>query len=178
MRLEVHSHFTLLGGTAPVEALAAHAAEEGMSHLALTDHQALYGAVAFARVCRRFSVRPITGMSVDMALPGETTVSGGQRGRLVLLAKNARGIAVYATSLPGCKAIRDAKPACARGWRGSYSPNTARDCCASKAVNPAGYSICCVQAVKGWLLRPRRRSSRQSHPRSAWPGKRTSWANR
>ena len=91
MRLEVHSHFTLLGGTAPVEALAAHVAEEGMSHLALTDHQALYGAVAFARVCRRFSVRPITGMSVDMALPGETTVSGGQRGRLVLLAKNARG---------------------------------------------------------------------------------------
>ena len=28
---------------------------------------------------------------MDMALPGETTVSGGQRGRLVLLAKNARG---------------------------------------------------------------------------------------
>lgn len=89
--LEVHSHFTLLGGTAPVEALAARAAEAGMSHLALTDHQVLYGAIAFAQACRNHGIQPITGMTVDMGAPAETAGVGTQRGRLVLLAKNSEG---------------------------------------------------------------------------------------
>ena len=88
--LEVHSHFTLLGGTAPVAALVGRAAAEGMSHLALTDHQALYGAVAFVRACRRQGVQPITGMTVDVTAPGVAAESE-QRGRLVLLAKDKRG---------------------------------------------------------------------------------------
>ena len=45
--LQVHSHYTLLGGTAPVDELAARAAAQGMTRLALTDTNALYGAVAF-----------------------------------------------------------------------------------------------------------------------------------
>ena len=89
--LEVHSHYTLLGGTASVEALAARAAAEGMSHLALTDHQALYGAVSFARACRRHGVQPIVGMTVDMAPPAGAIVAGSQQGRLVLLAKDRSG---------------------------------------------------------------------------------------
>ncbi|MDW8270091.1 MAG: PHP domain-containing protein, partial [Anaerolineae bacterium] len=67
VHLHVHSHFTLLGGTAAVEALAARAAAEGMSHLALTDTHALYGAVAFARACRQLGVQPIIGMEALVA---------------------------------------------------------------------------------------------------------------
>ena len=51
--LEVHSHFTLLGATPSVAELAARAREDGLTHLALTDTNALYGAVAFARACSR-----------------------------------------------------------------------------------------------------------------------------
>lgn len=89
--LEVHSHFTLLGATGSVEALAARAAEAGLSHLALTDHQVLYGAVAFAKACKRHNVQPITGLTVDVEAPGETAGVGGRRGRLVLLAKDREG---------------------------------------------------------------------------------------
>ena len=49
--LEVHSHFTLLGATPSVPELASRAHEDGLTHLALTDTNALYGAVAFARAC-------------------------------------------------------------------------------------------------------------------------------
>lgn len=89
--LEVHSHFTLLGATASVDALAARAAEARLSHLALTDHQVLYGAIAFARACRRHGLQPITGMTVDVEAPGDTTAVAMRRGRLVLLAKNSEG---------------------------------------------------------------------------------------
>ncbi len=50
--LEVHSHYMLLGGASPVTDLAARAAADGMSALALTDTNALYGVVAFAKACR------------------------------------------------------------------------------------------------------------------------------
>lgn len=69
--LQVHSHFTLLGGTAPVDKLAARAAAEGMTHLALTDTNALYGAVAFDRACRAAGVHPVLGMTVTVAPPGD-----------------------------------------------------------------------------------------------------------
>ncbi len=45
--LETHSYYTLLGSTISVTELAARAAVEGMSHLALTDTNALYGVLAF-----------------------------------------------------------------------------------------------------------------------------------
>jgi DNA polymerase-3 subunit alpha len=50
--LETHSHYTLLGSTIPVTDLAARAAAEGMTHLALADTHALYGVLAFHRACR------------------------------------------------------------------------------------------------------------------------------
>ena len=57
--LEVHSHFTLLGATPSVAALVARATADGLTHLALTDTNALYGAVAFSRACRAAGVQPI-----------------------------------------------------------------------------------------------------------------------
>ena len=89
--LQVHSHFTLLGGTAPVDELAARAAAEGMTHLALTDTNALYGAVAFDRACRAAGVNPILGMTVTVAPPGDRLGSATAPGRLVLLATGPAG---------------------------------------------------------------------------------------
>jgi DNA polymerase III subunit alpha len=90
--LEVHSHFTLLGGTASVTELATHAAADGMSHLALTDTNALYGAVAFARACREAGVQPVIGITLTVAAPGaEGKNAWPSPGHLVMLATGPAG---------------------------------------------------------------------------------------
>jgi DNA polymerase-3 subunit alpha len=89
--LQVHSHFTLLGATASVEDLATRAAAEGMTHLALTDTGALYGAVAFDRACREAGIQPILGMTATVSSPGERIGPASSPGRLVLLAMGPAG---------------------------------------------------------------------------------------
>ncbi|MBN1138434.1 MAG: DNA polymerase III subunit alpha [Anaerolineae bacterium] len=89
--LQVYSHLTLLGGTASVADLAGRAAAEGMTHLALTDTNALYGAVAFDRACRAAGVKPILGMTATVAIPGESLGAATIPGRLVLLATGPAG---------------------------------------------------------------------------------------
>jgi DNA polymerase III alpha subunit len=46
-------------------------AADGLTRLALTDTNALYGAVAFARACHAAGIWPITGTAVTVALPDE-----------------------------------------------------------------------------------------------------------
>jgi DNA polymerase III subunit alpha len=96
--LEVHSHFTLLGATPPVDALADRAAEQGLTHLALTDTNALYGAVAFARACAAKRIQPVIGMTLTVAEPpGAGLMTAARRpgessaGQLVLLATGPAG---------------------------------------------------------------------------------------
>ena len=84
--LEVHSHFTLLGATPSVTDLVGRAAADGLTHLALTDTNALYGAVAFSRACRAAGIQPIVGMTITAAAP-----AGDAAGKLVLLAADATG---------------------------------------------------------------------------------------
>jgi DNA polymerase-3 subunit alpha len=90
--LQVHSHYTMLGGTASVTALAARAAAEGMGRLALTDRDGLYGVVAFEQACRAVGVEPIVGMTVRVTAPGEGLAGEkGRTGELVLLAMGPEG---------------------------------------------------------------------------------------
>ncbi len=90
--LHVHSHFTLLGATPTVAELVQNASQQGMKALALTDTNALYGAVAFERACKEANIQPILGLVVTVALPEEM----GERawstpGELVLLATGSVG---------------------------------------------------------------------------------------
>jgi DNA-directed DNA polymerase III PolC len=91
--LHVHSHYTLLGGTASPARLAARAAADGFTHLALTDRHALYGAVAFERACRRADVQPILGMATTLAWPADGPPPQESAGPapLVLLATGPAG---------------------------------------------------------------------------------------
>jgi DNA polymerase III subunit alpha len=89
--LHVHSHYSLLAATPPVTALAAHAAAGGFTSLALTDNDALYGAVAFADACRAQQIRPILGMSVPVAAPEEGLFPTEAVGRLLFLALGPAG---------------------------------------------------------------------------------------
>ncbi len=90
--LHVHSHFTLLGGTASVDQLAERAAADGLQRLALTDTNALYGAVAFSKACQRTGVAPIVGMAVTVApLEAAGFLDNAGPGLLVLLAVGPAG---------------------------------------------------------------------------------------
>ncbi len=87
--LHVHSHFSFLDGASSVEALVKAAAELGMEAIALTDHDNLCAAARFARVARRYGIKPIHG--------AEVVLEDG--GHLLLLAEGPRGYSNICTIL-------------------------------------------------------------------------------
>ncbi|MDF1513512.1 MAG: PHP domain-containing protein, partial [Anaerolineae bacterium] len=92
--LHVHSTYTLLGATAKIEDLVARASRDGMTHLAITDTNALYGAVVFDRACRNASIKPIIGMTLLTAQPSDLANivdTLPETGYLVLLARDPAG---------------------------------------------------------------------------------------
>jgi len=80
VHLNVHSNFSILSGTRPVEELVAAARLAGMSALALTDTNGLYAAIPFQMACRAADVHPVFG--VELRHDGR---------RAVLLARDAAG---------------------------------------------------------------------------------------
>src|SRR5690606_27866421 len=67
VELHAHSSFSLLDGASSPEALVARAAALGMPALALTDHDAVYGAVRFVQAARAQGIRPILGAELTLA---------------------------------------------------------------------------------------------------------------
>jgi error-prone DNA polymerase len=87
VHLHVHSAFSLIGGgvgASSLEALVEAALERGMTSLALTDTNGVYGAMDFRRVARAYGLRPVYGVSLETA-PGTMTE------RAVLLPLDATG---------------------------------------------------------------------------------------
>lgn len=83
IELHAHSAFSFLDGVSAPEELAETAGAYGYPALALTDHDGLYGSLAFAHAARDAGVRPITGCEITLA----------DRSHLTLLAATARGYA-------------------------------------------------------------------------------------
>ena len=123
--LHVHSHFTLLGATPSPDELVARATQDGLRQLALTDANALFGAVAFARACRAANVRPIIGLTAAVALPAAELPpdAGAPCGRLVLLATNPAGY----RSLCRLASLYQADSDRARRQRGGFAWGELRD---------------------------------------------------
>jgi DNA polymerase III alpha subunit len=97
----------LLDGVPSPEALIARAADYDMLAIALTDHDALYGAVRFAEAARQAGIKPIFGAEI-------TLVNGG--GHITLLAENDEGYANLCRIIT--RARRDqAKGFAALHWR-------------------------------------------------------------
>src|SRR5689334_25087856 len=65
---ELHSHtnFSFLHGASPVEDMAERAAALGLSGLAVTDHDGLYGVVRFATAAQAVAVRPVIGIEIEL----------------------------------------------------------------------------------------------------------------
>jgi DNA-directed DNA polymerase III PolC len=116
--LEVHSHYTLLGATPSPAELADRAAAQGMARLALTDANALYGAVAYAQACERAGVQPIIGMAVSVAGPAAVSGAPDAPGQVVLLADGPEGYRSLCrlSSLIQADPDREAVAARGLGW--------------------------------------------------------------
>jgi len=90
--LRVHSHYSLMRGTVSVSDLITRASSEGLQSLALTDFDALYGAVVFTKACVEQGIKPILGMTIAVSrIEDEPTEAFTCPGYLVLLARNHTG---------------------------------------------------------------------------------------
>lgn len=91
--LHTHSCFSLLDAPCQPEQLVERAAELGYHHLALTDHDALHGAIRFTRAAERVGIHPVIG--------AEVTMEDGSH--LTILAENERGYATLARLLSAAR---------------------------------------------------------------------------
>jgi error-prone DNA polymerase len=101
VHLDVRSFFSLKEGAFAPERLAEQAARLGMSAVAMTDRDGLYGAARFVAACQRVGVRPILGASLTVRAP--VLVGGGRRDApVVVLAEDDTGYSNL------CRLITDA----------------------------------------------------------------------
>jgi len=93
VHLHTHSHYSLLGAVPTPKELAAAAAADGQSALALTDNGALYGAIDHYQACVKVGIKPIIGLDAFIAprTRFDKDPIDKPRARLVLLAKNNAG---------------------------------------------------------------------------------------
>ncbi|UGQ17368.1 DNA polymerase III subunit alpha [Borrelia sp. RT1S] len=95
VHLHVHSDYSLLDGAAHITGIVAKAKEHNMSHIALTDHGNLFGAIRFYKEARRVGIRPIIGIEAYMSSLSKHIKKNDDLGKpsyhLILLAKNEIG---------------------------------------------------------------------------------------
>ena len=100
IHLDVRSCFSLKEGAFTPEQLAARAGALGMSGVAMTDRDGLYGAARFMRACEREGVEPLLGASVTVReevgrgqAPAHDSGDDATRRHVVLLATDDTGYA-------------------------------------------------------------------------------------
>jgi error-prone DNA polymerase len=104
VELHAHSAFSLLDGVSSPEALVAYAAELGMPALALTDHDAVYGAVPFVTAAKAHRVHPILGAELTLVDGHHLTLlvenEGGWRNLCSLISRAQRNAPKGQAALP------------------------------------------------------------------------------
>ena len=96
--LHAHSNFSFLDGASHPEELAAEAVRLGLSALALTDHNGLYGVVRFAEAARAFGLPTVFGAELTVTGAGaaphaRTGMPDPDGTHLVVLARDPEGYA-------------------------------------------------------------------------------------
>jgi len=132
--LHVHSEFSLLDGLGRITELVDQAKALGFDSLGLTDHGALYGAVAFVQAAKNAGIKPIVGVETYIARRSMADREGkadAQPFHLVLLARNWTGYQNL------CRIVTDAH---LDGYY--YKPRIDRDYLARHAEGLIGLSAC------------------------------------
>ncbi|MGI8703748.1 MAG: DNA polymerase III subunit alpha, partial [Candidatus Limnocylindrales bacterium] len=134
VHLHTHTEFSLLDGLGRINDLVGQASAQGFDSLAITDHGALYGAVAFYQACREKQIKPIIGIETYVARRSMADREGkadAQPFHLILLAKDWMGYRNL------CRISTDAH---LDGYY--YKPRIDRDYLAQHAEGLIGLSAC------------------------------------
>ena len=95
VHLHNHTDYSLLDGAAPIHRYIKKAKEFGMTHVAITDHGNMFGALKFHQECKANGITPIVGcefyVNPESHTLKSTTMSGSRYYHLVLLAMNEEG---------------------------------------------------------------------------------------
>jgi error-prone DNA polymerase len=142
--LHCHSNYSFLDGASHPDCLAQRAREQGLSALALTDHDGLYGSVKFFQSARYYGLKPILG--------AEMTLDGGAH--LLLLARDKTGYASL------CRMVSLAQLAHAKG-RASLSPSILE----SNSDGLTALSACKKGEIAAALLAGKTESARRTAAR-------------
>ncbi len=137
--LHVHSEFSLLDGLGRITELVARAKGLGFDSLAVTDHGALYGAVAFYQACRAAGIKPIIGVETYVARRSMRDREGRVDDKpyhLVLLARDWTGYQNL------CRLMTSAH---LEGYY--YKPRIDRDILAQHSEGLVGMSACLAGEV-------------------------------
>jgi error-prone DNA polymerase len=90
--LHAHSAFSFLDGASQPEALAIEATRLGLSALAITDHNGLYGVVRFAQAARALGLPTVFGAELSLEQQSRATgVPDPQATHLLVLARGPEG---------------------------------------------------------------------------------------
>ncbi|HUQ62490.1 MAG TPA: error-prone DNA polymerase [Acidimicrobiales bacterium] len=91
--LHCHSNFSFLDGASPPEELAEEAARLGLTALAVTDHDGMYGVVRFAEAAASLGVPTVFGAELTLDLPRRAQAGAADPGgqHLVVLARDPVG---------------------------------------------------------------------------------------
>ncbi len=91
--LHVHTEYSLLDGFSRTKKLVQQAKAQGMSHLAITDHGAMYGAIEFYKACKAGGINPIIGIEAYLTedMHDHSKRFSDDYHHLLLLAKNNTG---------------------------------------------------------------------------------------
>src|SRR5438128_5110699 len=132
--LHVHSEFSLLDGLGRISELVDQAQALGFDSLAITDHGALYGAVAFYQAATSAGIKPIIGVETYVARRSMADREGkadAQPYHLILLASDLTGYRNL------CRIVTDAH---IDGYY--YKPRIDRDYLARHSEGLIGLSAC------------------------------------
>ncbi len=83
--LHCHTNFSFLDGASPADDLVERAVALGLSGLAVTDHNGLYGAVRFVSAAEAAGLHPVVGLEIELLDPAVPDPNG-----LVIPARRAR----------------------------------------------------------------------------------------
>src|SRR6476660_3013903 len=67
--LHCHTNFSFLDGASAPDELVERAVELGVTGLAVTDHNGLYGAVRFVSAAEAVGIHPVVGLEIELLDP-------------------------------------------------------------------------------------------------------------
>lgn len=89
--LHTHTEFSLLDGLSKIGKLIAKTKEFGQTHLAITDHGSMYGAIEFYKKATKEEIKPILGCEIYLAKGSRFDRVKSDANHLILLAEDFEG---------------------------------------------------------------------------------------